>query len=95
MPTEMRTRSLVTPAVQLLLVAQLLVRGGCRVNDQALGVAQIGQVREDLHVVDQLAARLGAALDSEGHDRALPLRQILLRDRRSRGSIQARDTSPT
>ena len=49
-------------------------------NDQALGVAQVRQVREDLHVVDQLAPRCRAALDAERQDRPLPLRQILLRD---------------
>ena len=42
----------------LLLVVQLLVRGRSRVNDQALGVAEVGQVREDLHGVDQLAPGL-------------------------------------
>ena len=33
---------------QLLLVAQLLVRGGGGMDDQALGIAQVRQVREQL-----------------------------------------------
>src|SRR5471030_3038354 len=50
---------------QLLRIVQLLVGGGGRVNDQALGVTEVGQVREDLHGVDQFAPRLRSALDAE------------------------------
>ena len=41
----------------LLLGAQLLVRGGGRVDHQALGVADVGQVREQLQRFDERLAR--------------------------------------
>ena len=63
----------------LLLLAQLLVGRGSRMNDQRFGIADIGQMRKQLHVVDELLARLDSPLDAETDDCACPFRQIFLR----------------
>src|SRR5690606_37315895 len=60
-----------------LLFGQLLVRRAGRVNDQRLGVAQVGQQREQLDAVDEAAAGLVAAFDAEGEDGAGAFGQIL------------------
>jgi hypothetical protein len=49
----------------LLGFRQLLVGGGRRVDDQRLGIADVGQVTGQLDVVDELPGRVGAALDAE------------------------------
>ena len=41
-------------ASRQLLVGQLGVRGGGRMDDQALHVGNVGQQREDLQMVDEL-----------------------------------------
>ena len=41
----------------LLFLVELRMRRGGRVNRQALGVAHVGQVREELERIDELAAR--------------------------------------
>jgi len=46
----------------LLLGCELLVGRGRRVNDQALRVSDVGEVREQLHRVDELDAGLATAL---------------------------------
>ena len=48
-----------------LLVVQLAVGGGSRVNDKALDVSDVCQQGEDLQVVDELEGFLTAALDLE------------------------------
>ena len=53
-----------------LLGRELGVRGGGGVDDEGLGVAHVGQVREELHVVDDLQAGVAAALDAEDDDAA-------------------------
>ena len=62
----------------LLRGAQLLVRGRGWMDHQAAGVADVGQVRKQLGVVDQLTARFVSALDAEAKYRAGALGQILL-----------------
>ena len=62
----------------LLLVGELAVRGGRRVDDEAPRIADIGEMREHVHGIDHLEARFVAALDAEGEDRAGAARQILL-----------------
>src|SRR4051794_33252285 len=57
-------------------------------NDETLRIAQVRQMRKDFHVVDQLLAGLQAAFNPERHDRSLPLRQILLREREVRTRFQ-------
>src|SRR5689334_15676148 len=46
---------------ELLLVGELLVGGRGRVDDQALGVSEIGQMGEDLDGVDELGPGGGSA----------------------------------
>src|SRR5262249_40140649 len=64
----------------LLRVGELPVRSGCRMDDQRAGVADIGEVREQLYVGDKLHAGFVAALEAEGEDRARALRHILARE---------------
>ena len=63
-----------------LLVGELAVgrRGG--VQDEAAGVADIGEVREELHAFDELDAGLIAALDAKGEDRTRTLWQVFARE---------------
>src|SRR5690606_23087750 len=60
------------------LAFQLGVRRAGRVNDERLRIADIGQMREQLHRVDQFLARFDAALHFERQDGADSLRQIFL-----------------
>ena len=63
-------------------------------NDQALGIANVGQVREQLHRVDELPARLQAALDAEAHEAAEAFLQILHRQLVARVLRQPRIRHP-
>ena len=56
-------------------------------DDQRLGVADVGQQAEDLDVVDELAAGLDAALDAERHDAAEAALEVLL------GQLVGRDAT--
>ena len=56
-----------------LLIVQLAVGGGSRVDDQALHVSDVGQQREHLQVINKLEGLFTAALDVEGEDGAPPL----------------------
>ena len=47
--------------LDLLRVGKLTMRGRSRMNDQRTGVADIGQMREQLHLGDELDAGLVAA----------------------------------
>jgi len=74
-----------------LLRRQLLVGGGRRVDHEALGVADVRQVGEQLEVVDELLPRLDAALDAEPQDGAVePPVVVLLRQRVHRVARQPR-----
>ena len=53
-----------------LLGRELRVCGGGGVDDQRLGVTDVGEVREQLDLIDNLQARVTAALDAEDHDAA-------------------------
>ena len=81
MPTDRRTVSGPAPAGNLLLVGKLAVRGRGRVDDQRLGVADIGQMREQLQRLDELHAGLVAALQAEGEDGAGAVRRVFLLQR--------------
>ena len=76
MPTDSRTTSGPAPAGDLLLVGELAVRGRGRMDDQRAGVADIGEMREQLQRLDQLDAGLVAALQAEGEHRAGAERRI-------------------
>ena len=81
MPTDRRTMSGVMPAAawSASLSCWWGRRGG--MNHQALGVAHVGEVREQLQGVDELPAGFEAALDPEREDSPLALGQVLLRHR--------------
>ena len=51
-----------------LLIVQLAVGGGGRMDDQALHVCNVCQQGEDLQVVNELEGFLAATLDVEGED---------------------------
>src|ERR1035437_3336212 len=57
---------------------QLLVSGGCGVDDQTLRVADVGQQAEELDRVDELAAGVDATLEPEGHDATEATAEVLL-----------------
>ena len=61
-----------------LLHCLLGVRGGGRVDHEALGVGHVGQQAEQVQVVDEHACRVLAALDVEGEDGAAAIREVLL-----------------
>ena len=66
---------------RLLLSRELLMRGGGRMDHQRLGVADVGQQREKLERVDELLARIVAALDAECDQGPGAVGQILFRSR--------------
>ncbi len=80
-PIDSRTTSGPAPACDLLRVGELAVRGRGRMDDQRAGVADIGEVREQLDVGDELDAGVVAALEAEGEHRARALRHVFLRAR--------------
>src|SRR5690625_932323 len=43
---------------RLLFVAQLLVRGGCRVDHQCLGISDVGQMARHLDTLDECLGRI-------------------------------------
>src|SRR5688572_17717401 len=63
-------------------------------NDEALAVADIGEVRKQLHVLDQLPAGIAAAFDAESEDRAGAFWQILLGERAIGARRQGRIVDP-
>jgi hypothetical protein len=67
MPTDRRTSSGVMPAGGLLLLAELRVGGGGGMDGQALGVAHVGEVREELELSMNFLPGRRAALDAEHH----------------------------
>src|SRR5882757_2187609 len=64
-----------------LLLGELAMRRRGRMDDQALGVADIGHVREEVDAVDDLDAGFVTALDAEGEDRTRALGQVLSGER--------------
>ena len=63
-------------AGSLLLLCQLRVRRAGRMDGQALGIANIGQVREQLQRLDKFAPAFLAALDLEHDHAARAVRKI-------------------
>ncbi len=61
-----------------LVFVELAVRGGDRVDGQALGVAYIGKMAQELEVVDKLFAGLDSSFDAKTEDGAVALGQIFL-----------------
>ena len=77
-----------------LLGRELGVRGGGGVDDEGLGVTHVGQVREELHVVDDLQAGVAAALDAEDDDAAEAVLEDAGRGLVTRVVLQARVAHP-
>ena len=55
---------------QLLLRGELLVGGGSGMNHEALCVADVGEVREEFHRIDEFFTGFKSALDAETDDAA-------------------------
>src|SRR5690625_1742576 len=53
---------------RLLFVAQLLVRGGCRVDHQCLGISDVGQVARHLDTLDECLGRIIAPFHTKIED---------------------------
>ena len=73
-----------------LLLGQLAVGRGGRVDDQALDVRDVGEQGEDLQIVDELMGLGLAALDLKGEDGAAAVREVLLVERMVRVVRQRR-----
>ena len=54
------------------------MRGGVRVNYEALHVSDVCKQAEDLQAIDELEGFFLAALDVEGEDRTAAIREVLL-----------------
>ena len=63
--------------IQQLLLGQLAVGRGGRVNDQTLDVRNIGQQGENFQIVDELVSFFLSALDVECEDRRTAVFEIL------------------
>ena len=64
-PTEIRTMSGSTPAATLLGVVELAVRGRGRMDHERAGVADVGQMAEELRGFDEAHAGLVPAPHAE------------------------------
>src|SRR5713226_6566839 len=64
-------------------------------NDQRFGIANIGQVREQFDVANELFASLQSALDTKTENSSIAMRVIFGRDLVLRMARQARITDPT
>ena len=95
MPTDRRTRPGVTPVELLLGDVELAVRRARGVDREAAHVADVGEVAEQLETVDEVAARVDAALQLERDDRALAVGQVLLARGRTTCSTSGPGTRPS
>ena len=95
MPIESRTTSGPAPACTFCASVswRCVVEAG--MDDQRAGVADIGEMREQLHVRHELDAGVVAALEAEGEHRAGALRAVFLREVVVAVAGQARHSSPT
>ena len=73
-PIENRTTSGPAPASIFCASRELAMGSGCRMNDKRARIADIGEMREELHVGNELDARVVATLEPECKDRACPFR---------------------
>src|ERR1700730_13883579 len=64
---------------QFFFGRQLLMRGGRRMDHQALGIPDIGQVRDQLESFDEAATGLQPAANAERKNASCPARKIALR----------------
>ena len=79
----------------LVLIAELLVRRARGVDDESLGVTDVGEVRRELDIVDELASSRDATLDAEREDSAIGARaEVLFRSLVRRMGLEARVRHP-
>src|SRR6202158_6568308 len=78
----------------LLFFVQLTMRRRRRMNDQRLGIADIGQMREELDRLDESHAGRGAAFNAKGKDASRTLWKVALRQRLVSVSLQQRVADP-
>src|SRR5438132_8500419 len=75
-PHDVRTGA----RLRLLRVGELAMRGRSGMYDQRSRVADIGKVRKQPHVRDELDAGIVSALETEREHRTCPLRHVFLRE---------------
>ena len=63
-------------------------------DDQGLGVPDVGEVAHELRRLDERLARVASSADAEGEDRACALRQVFLRQSVVGAGFQARIAHP-
>ena len=78
---------------QLLLV-QLRMSRGCIVDRKRLGIADVGQVAEELQALDELAPALPSSLDAEADQASVAAREDSVGDRLVRARLQTRIVDP-
>ena len=79
-PTDSLIISGDTPAARCSSSRQLAVRRRRRMDDQRLRVADVGEMRQELHALDELDAGRGAAAHAEREDAAGAARQVAPRE---------------
>ena len=95
-PTESRTRPGRDPGSELLFGRELRMGRGCRMDDQAAHVADVGEMAEQADPVDERATGVNPALQFEGEHGSHPLRGVLFRQcvpgaGRQAGVVDGRD----
>jgi hypothetical protein len=80
---------------ELSFFAELRVRGGSRVKDQALSVANVSEVREELNVVDHLDSGVVTALDTEDNHATEAILEVLGSDFVGRIALEAWVADPS
>src|SRR2546421_7810089 len=78
----------------LLFFVELAMRGRRRMNDQRLGIADIGQMRQELDRLDESHAGRGASFDAKSKDASRTSREVALRQRLVAISLQQRVADP-
>ena len=66
------------PGGELLRGVELAVRGRGGMNDERLRIADVREVRQDFHGLDEAHARRGAATHAKGKDSARAVGQVLV-----------------
>ena len=78
----------------LLFVGELAVGRRAGMDDQGLGVPDVGEVAHELRRFDERLARVPPPADAEGEDRARALGQVLLRQGVVGARFEARIIDP-
>ena len=93
-PAETRMNSGETPVSTCSSGVNCRMRRRCRMDHQGLCVADVRKVARELHVLDELLSGGFAALDPEPEDRPRTFREVALRRRVVRMTLEPRIVHP-